>query len=796
MAFKIQKIRIEGVTSFAEDTVFELDRGASLNLMKGKNGRGKTSLLGALPWIIYGKHYKEEVNNSKIVTWEEIRGSDFKGTRGILYGTDGEFDYMIARHIKYKADTNGLRGSDNLMLFKKSKNEKEFTDSHLTDARYKTDIQNEIDKIIGIEYNSFMQSVFFAQNSTRLIQNTREENLKLFERLLSAEWIKDAKEYAKKEKLDLETKIDKFGIEIENINYLILAKNQNIQSNSNILSNFNTTKKKALKVTKDNLEVIEEDIKTTKANISFYEKSYDSSLEGKVTKCEIALKKIRQDTSIEDAEEILKKAKNKENDKDLKLLHSDYKSLYEKYFGEDGKVVLKDLEIKQFISSGKSKIEKLENKVKDLGQSKKHIDKDIKYKDDEVDRLKKIVGIKKEELNIKKNQKIDDTCPTCKQKYPATDIKIITDNFNIEISLAGREIEDLESKFDNIDRLNIEDKLERDAIELGIKDINTQIKELKKENNDKYKAEIKIYNDLNTACGIEVERTKAKYVLAYSIIEDGISFAKQSLKDTTKEYERILKLAKSSLKYAKEQWDKVSEYSTKKYKEEKVLAELVGERKISLQNVKRREDSKPPELNTEGLKTDIHKFELDIKNIENKRGILNSRLEKVKWWFKVGFGSSGLKAYIFMAGLESLNKHLKTYANKLGYQIIFKMDLESKNKSFVTLVSYTRLEKGKPVKYEKDFYEFSGGEQQRIVIAISFAMHDLVADKFNSNILILDEIFKGLDEEGRDITFEFIRNKTEEGKSVYVVTHNDIIDSKYAKTIYIDKNEKGSYIKR
>ena len=68
-----------------------------------------------------------------------------------------------------------------------------------------------------------------------------------------------------------------------------------------------------------------------------------------------------------------------------------------------------------------------------------------------------------------------------------------------------------------------------------------------------------------------------------------------------------------------------------------------------------------------------------------------------------------------------------------------------------------------PTEFSKPVRDFSGGMKRRVAIARA-----LLAD---SNILVLDEAFKGLDEETRDRTAGVIR-KYAEDKLILLVTHD------------------------
>ena len=96
----------------------------------------------------------------------------------------------------------------------------------------------------------------------------------------------------------------------------------------------------------------------------------------------------------------------------------------------------------------------------------------------------------------------------------------------------------------------------------------------------------------------------------------------------------------------------------------------------------------------------------------------------------------------------------------------------------------------------KDYDDLSGGQKLRVDICIAFAMHDLITESSNINILVMDEVFEGLDNEGIEIVFELIRGKSET-KSVYLITHSDLIDSLNSRsfTFALDSNE-NTYLKK
>jgi len=184
---------------------------------------------------------------------------------------------------------------------------------------------------------------------------------------------------------------------------------------------------------------------------------------------------------------------------------------------------------------------------------------------------------------------------------------------------------------------------------------------------------------------------------------------------------------------------------------------------------------------------------IDIsENLEKELTGIVDALEDIKyemnlhqWWTKKGFISAGLPSFVFKAMLDNLNEYVKQYSARLGVSIEFSVDLTKASKPFTTVCSVGK-------KFNKDYKEFSGGQKQRLDIVLIFAMHDLVSADSNINILIMDEVFEGLDEKGEAAVFDLIRMKVAEGKSIYIITHSPHIDSLYSSTMTAIADENGA----
>lgn len=180
------------------------------------------------------------------------------------------------------------------------------------------------------------------------------------------------------------------------------------------------------------------------------------------------------------------------------------------------------------------------------------------------------------------------------------------------------------------------------------------------------------------------------------------------------------------------------------------------------------------------IKSNISLYEQSKNATMSSINDLSETLKIVTWWVSTGFGASGLKSYVFNTYLQNLNVLVKRYADRLGVAVLFDIDLSKTSKPFRTLIKRNGV--------ECTYDSLSGGEQQRVDICIAFALHDFVSSKIEVNLLILDELFEGIDDYGgtEDI-FDLIRFKAQ-GKTVFVITHLKNLDCQYSREITVVNN--------
>lgn len=166
-------------------------------LIKAPNGKGKSTILSALVWVIYGKNLK---GVSDVNTWKEVRPKDYKGTMVQVFFQKDTHTYKIVRCQKYEEVLeDGAKGKDRLVFIK---------DGDIIDIKGKGKIQDAINREIGLSYTLFMNSIMFGQGIKRLIQESNSDKKKIFEEVFDLEFLNLAKGIALQDKNNIVAQIN------------------------------------------------------------------------------------------------------------------------------------------------------------------------------------------------------------------------------------------------------------------------------------------------------------------------------------------------------------------------------------------------------------------------------------------------------------------------------------------------------------------------------------------------------------------------------------------------------------
>ncbi len=176
------------------------------------------------------------------------------------------------------------------------------------------------------------------------------------------------------------------------------------------------------------------------------------------------------------------------------------------------------------------------------------------------------------------------------------------------------------------------------------------------------------------------------------------------------------------------------------------------------------------------LETELQHWHQTFINAEQDKTIIEKEMRAYSYWSTIGFSNKGMKAYVIQALLVKLNKALMKYGQTLGIYVNIDIKTDTKSKAFSIKITQDEV--------EKDYSSLSGGEQKRVDVIVSFALHDILPVKVS--LMVMDEIFEGLDEQGLTSAMSLIQEKSKD-HGVYIISHNPNIDIGGADIIYIKK---------
>jgi len=199
------KLKIEGFSNLLGPVKVTF-RGRGVRIIKGANGEGKTTLLSALSWVLYGKPLKA---GSTIETWEQKRGDDYLGTKVAFTFEKKGTTYKVIRCKDYKGHVLGKAGKNRLILFE---GQEEYTD-----YRNKADLQNYLVGLLGYDYDLFINATVFPQKITRFIELKGAQRKEILEEIFDLSAITKGYAIASKEAKELASSVHIKEIEILNL---------------------------------------------------------------------------------------------------------------------------------------------------------------------------------------------------------------------------------------------------------------------------------------------------------------------------------------------------------------------------------------------------------------------------------------------------------------------------------------------------------------------------------------------------------------------------------------------------
>lgn len=281
-----------------------------------------------------------------------------------------------------------------------------------------------------------------------------------------------------------------------------------------------------------------------------------------------------------------------------------------------------------------------------------------------------------------------------------------------------------------------------------------------------------------------VDNTKQNLLGKKIIVKASI---KSLVKERTKlelRANKLSKIVKSNQKVISKHKELENLYLREKYKNQQLAKDalnIITELETLAKDILEIKASKRKKV-SKGYRSELKKLKTQLKPINEALTKTSEDIDLFNWLIKDPLSNSGLKTYIFNSMLNTINEQLFQYSRILGFEVEFGINMESARREFYSLVA----KDGNVI----PFNDLSGGQQQLVNIAIAFAIHHVVNQNHNINILIMDELFESLDSDNIDVVSELIQLKAST-KDLYLITHQKEFNPPNSKAIHLNLQKSG-----
>lgn len=185
---------------------------------------------------------------------------------------------------------------------------------------------------------------------------------------------------------------------------------------------------------------------------------------------------------------------------------------------------------------------------------------------------------------------------------------------------------------------------------------------------------------------------------------------------------------------------------------------------------------------------------------QEKTHILSERGGLLDFWV-TAFGPKGLKNYILDSKLQEMTDAANQWVSVLtGGTVWVRFETQKLGKSSKALrnnlnVRVFRYNPDGSIS-ERNYKSWSGGEKQRVSLGIDFGLSRLIAKRSAKSwdVLILDELFKHLDQSGREAVVEMLQQLRREKSSVFCIDHDSTFQGAFEHRVVIQKQNGQSRI--
>ena len=761
----------------------------------GRNGSGKSSLIEAVGWCLYG-------NNASRTKKDQIKRTGIPDTENcsvVLEMMLGSDTVKIIRELK------GNNNSGYASIFVNGNDKAE--------VQGMGEVSEFIAKRTGMDHVAFFTSVFARQKELDSLSNLQPaERKKTIMRLLRINKIDDAINAIRSDTKFSKEKILLLRSNLKDINSL-KQKSSKISEEKEGIS-------KSIKEYDTKIKSLLVEVKKRKTEFTIHKKkyhNYNKVSNESVKTTEQRKSKVQEKKTIESELKSLNHSKEIINDiapkikkyEVIKKEKNKLDSLYVKFKEMDG------LENQHATIFSKIKIQKNANKkiekslatLKGLDQELEKQDKELKKQEAIKESVNKSINVIsttiknycaqkskfEEEFHTIKKLGMDGECPTCKR--PLKDhFSSVSKYFNQEISKLSDEISIDSEKKKKLD-------LELESIKKKIEECNEKVGKVEEKKDDRTSLQIQLKGGKKIITTLNQDKTSLlKKLKKFS----GLNYNRKHHLAIKKQHDELLKIKNRSMKLSavvkkiptlsnrlKQSISVISKLEKKEIvqtakldsigydkleydKAEKSLNQTIRnhaktrEYWIKLKGKSTNLTSEKKQIE-EAIKEEVKK--LIIIDKENEKIGSRSKLEKIMNEFKLDL-TSRIRPILSQRASELFRKITKGKYPSMELDKDYNIEIEDEGHSFTTK-------------------RFSGGEEDLANLCLRIAISQELAERvggMQANFIALDEIFGSQDEGRKNNILETLSELSNQFKQILIITHVEDVKEMLPYVLTIKEN--------
>lgn len=790
---KLISLKLE---NFRQHENSQIDFSDGITIISGENGSGKSTVLEAICWIIYGLDAVR--GNKDSVLWNKAPAKS-KAKGELIFLLEGE-EYKITRTLD-KAEVY-----INATLSATSTAE---TIKYLTEK-------------LGMTLDEFYNTYFTRQKELNFLKTLKPiDRRKFISHVLGYDKLKFAQEKVRSDKNNFSKKIEGFKQGIENIDDILNEKKVIELESAVAKSELSIIDKKfkelslsltviipqweSIREKKETFEIKNSKVEFTSEKLNMHNKNYEK-LKKNTIELEDKSQKLINYKNIEENYNLIElQIKEQEQLQESEALRQSISIDIKNAKNRSNEITkeLNDITISGKIKAEQvKKITPLTNEIKALKLSLEKAEKEYNNSKTEKEVLisqnkKELEKLTKQFDLLTKNGK-DGECPTCKRELKG-DIEKVKNHFN---NLKKELSETIKLLTEELKSLSFEEKGHLKEI------ITEKEKELSSLQNISYLYEDErkrwqLFNSQLKIINAEIEKNTETLnnTLPHGFDITILNHLRTNRTELRKEYDEFLSLKAELLNH--EQIKNEFQEIQKIIKQEKmtlsILEKEIKELNFSIDNYKELElNHNEMKEQSYTIKAELLKKEAELSNIniklETNKLRENNYLEKIK---QVKEDQEHIDYLIeldkFYGELwEKLNNEARPELSGIASEFL----------SELTDQRYSRLELND--KYEIQLFNFgeefdgnektviSGGEEDISNLCLRLAISQLIAQRSGKHLslLILDEVFGSLDENRRNNVVQLLQSLTNNFEQVILITHIDDIKENVNNVIKIAYDDK------